>query len=141
MKMPETPPSIPEDYSYGDVLDDLIKIGKFWNLFEINNNQFPYWDKWKYIAKDWSYDSKKLWAAVQSNRTGNKLHLVGNYSFRLNSPSVMQEYLHDFDMKLGGSMQDDGIIPSQEKDRYLLSSLMEEAIASSQLEGAVTTRS
>lgn len=140
MKMPETPPPIPVDYSYSEVLDDLIKIGKFWNLFEINNNQFPYWDKWKYIAKEWSYDSKKLWAAVQSNRTGNKLHLVGNYSFRLNSPSVMQEYLHDFDMNLGGSMQGDGIIPSQEKDRYLLSSLMEEAIASSQLEGAVTTR-
>jgi len=140
MKMPETPPPIPVDYSYSEVLDDLIKIGKFWNLFEINNNQFPYWDKWKYIAKEWSYDSKKLWAAVQSNRTGNKLHLIGNYSFRLNSPSVMQEYLHDFDMNLGGSMQGDGIIPSQEKDRYLLSSLMEEAIASSQLEGAVTTR-
>jgi len=52
----------------------------------------------------------------------------------------MQEYLHEFDMNLGGSMQGDGIIPSQEKDRYLLSSLMEEAIASSQLEGAVTTR-
>lgn len=138
MKIPETPPSIPESYS--EILDDLIKIGKFWNLFEINNNQFPYWDKWKYIAKDWSYDPKKLWAAVQSNRIGNKLHLVENYSFRLNSPSVMQEYLHDFDMNLGGSMQGDGIIPNQEKDRYLLSSLMEEAIASSQLEGAVTTR-
>lgn len=138
MKIPETPPSIPESYS--EILDDLIKIGKFWNLFEINNNQFPYWDKWKYIAKDWSYDPKKLWTAVQSNRIGNKLHLVENYSFRLNSPSVMQEYLHDFDMNLGGSMQGDGIIPNQEKDRYLLSSLMEEAIASSQLEGAVTTR-
>ena len=140
MKMPEIPPSVPEDYSYSTVLDDLVKIGKFWDFFEINNNQFPYWDKWKYIAKDWSYDSKKLWAAVQSNRTGNKLHLVENYSFRLNSPSVVQEYLHDFDMNLGGSMQGDGIIPSRERDRYLISSLMEEAIASSQLEGAITTR-
>ena len=140
MKMPESPPSIPQDYSYGTVLDELIGMGKFWDLFEINNNQYPYWDTWKYIARDWNYDSQKLWAAVQSNRHGNKLHLVRNYEFRLNVPSVMQEYLHEFDMNLGGSMQGDGIIPNQEKDRYLLSSLMEEAIASSQLEGAVTTR-
>jgi len=140
MKIPESPPSLPQDYSYGKVLDELINIGKFWDLFEINNNQYPYWDKWKYIAKDWKYDPQKLWAAVQSNRHGNTLRLVGNYEFRLNTPSVMQEYLHDFDMNLGGTMQGDGIIPNQEKDRYLLSSLMEEAIASSQLEGAVTTR-
>lgn len=52
----------------------------------------------------------------------------------------MQKYMHEFDINLGGSIQSDGIIPSQEKERYLLSSLMEEAIASSQLEGAVTTR-
>lgn len=140
MKIPKSPPLPPQDYSYGTVLDELIGIGRFWNLFEINNNQYPYWDKWKYIAKEWNYDPEKLWAAVQSNRHGNILHLISNYEFRLNTPSVMQEYLHGFDLNLGGSMQGDGIIPNQEKDRYLLSSLMEEAIASSQLEGAVTTR-
>lgn len=140
MKIPEMPPAIPDDYSYGEVLDDLLKTGKFSSFFEINNNQFPYWDKWKYVAKEWGYDPKKLWAAVQSNRHGNKFYLTGNFSFRLNSPNVMQEYLHEFDMNLGGSIQSDGIIPTQDKDRYLLSSLMEEAIASSQLEGAVTTR-
>lgn len=53
---------------------------------------------------------------------------------------MVQEYLHRFDMNLGGNLQGDTVIPSEDKDRYLISSLMEEAIASSQLEGAATTR-
>lgn len=140
MRMPEIPPSLPEGYNFGEVLRDLITIGQFRNFVEINDTQFPYWEKWKYLAKEWNYSPEKLWAAVQTMRTGNTIDLVNNYSFKLNSPTLMHELLHQFDLNLGGSMQSEGIIPSAEKDRYLLSSLMEEAIASSQLEGAVTTR-
>jgi Fic family protein len=43
-------------------------------------------------------------------------------------------------MHLGGSLGSAQVIPSEEKNRYLISSIMEEAIASSQLEGAATTR-
>ncbi len=43
-------------------------------------------------------------------------------------------------MNLGGTLQSENLIPTQEKDRYLVNSIMEEAIASSQIEGAVTTR-
>jgi Fic family protein len=117
-----------------------VKIRKFRDVFQINENQYPYWEKWKYIAREWGYDEKKLWAAVRIIRGGNNLQLTSSYLFKINAPSLMQKYMHEFDINLGGSIQSDGIIPSQEKERYLLSSLMEEAIASSQLEGAVTTR-
>jgi Fic family protein len=140
MKIPEAPPPIPNYFHYGDVLDDLVKIRKFRDFFQINENQYPYWEKWKYIAREWGYDEKKLWAAVRIIRGGNNLQLTSSYLFKINAPSLMQKYVHEFDINLGGSIQSDGIIPSQEKERYLLSSLMEEAIASSQLEGAVTTR-
>jgi Fic family protein len=52
----------------------------------------------------------------------------------------MQQKLHELDLSLGGNLDASDIIPSEEKQRYLISSLMEEAIASSQLEGAATTR-
>ncbi len=52
----------------------------------------------------------------------------------------MQQLLHEFDMNLGGTLQGESIVPGEEKERYLISSLMEEAIASSQIEGAATTR-
>ncbi|HVU98252.1 MAG TPA: Fic family protein [Puia sp.] len=58
----------------------------------------------------------------------------------MNTPDEMQRQLHELDMNLGGSLHTGDLIPSEEKQRYLVSSLMEEAIASSQLEGAVTTR-
>ncbi|MBX3240463.1 MAG: Fic family protein [Chitinophagaceae bacterium] len=140
MKIPQTPPAIPEDFDYGKALDELVTLRKFSELFETDNNEYPYWDKWKYIAKEWNYDPQKLWAIVKTSRRNNRFNFSSTYRFRLNTPSLIQEYLHDFDMNLGGTIQGEGIVPDQEKERYLLSSLMEEAIASSQLEGAVTTR-
>ena len=52
----------------------------------------------------------------------------------------MLALLHDFDMNLGGSLGTKSIIPATDKNYYLISSIMEEAIASSQMEGASTTR-
>ncbi|MBK6484744.1 MAG: hypothetical protein IPG01_16820 [Chitinophagaceae bacterium] len=52
----------------------------------------------------------------------------------------MQRLLHEFDLTIGGSLQSSAMIPGNEKSKYLINSLMEEAIASSQIEGAVTTR-
>jgi len=43
-------------------------------------------------------------------------------------------------MNFGGSWENSAIIPSEDRERYLISSLMEEAISSSQMEGAATTR-
>lgn len=52
----------------------------------------------------------------------------------------MLALLHDFDMNLGGNLGTQSIIPFADKNYYLVSSIMEEAIASSQMEGASTTR-
>jgi Fic family protein len=43
-------------------------------------------------------------------------------------------------MNIGGNLTGEQIIPSENKNVYLISSIMEEAIASSQMEGATTTR-
>ena len=47
---------------------------------------------------------------------------------------------HEFDMNFGGSWGTDSVIPEESKERCLVSSLMEEAIYSSMIEGAATTR-
>lgn len=52
----------------------------------------------------------------------------------------MQQLCHEFDMNLGGYLGTQSFIPEADKNRYLISSNMEEAIASSQMEGAATTR-
>jgi Fic family protein len=54
----------------------------------------------------------------------------------------MQKICHEFDMNFGGSWGAAKIFPEDKttQELYLISSIMEEAIASSQMEGAATTR-
>lgn len=52
----------------------------------------------------------------------------------------MQRVCHELDMNFGGSWGCDSLLPEEGRERYLISSLMEEAISSSQMEGAATTR-
>jgi Fic family protein len=142
MKKPESPPQIDAAFSYKAFLDSLSGQD-FYDFLQVNDRVYPYFDQTRQYAKKWNVTSEDLWAALKTQRYGNKsirFSKIAGFSFNFSTPSVIQEFLHEFDMNLGGSIQGDGIIPSEDKDRYLLSSIMEEAIASSQLEGAVTGR-
>ena len=52
----------------------------------------------------------------------------------------MMQLLNLFDLNIGGTLGTKSLIPENDKNYYLISSIMEEAIASSQMEGASTTR-
>ena len=52
----------------------------------------------------------------------------------------MQRMCHEFDMNFGGSWGTENVLSDENRAQYLTSSLMEEAISSSQMEGALTTR-
>ena len=52
----------------------------------------------------------------------------------------MQRICHELDINFGRSWRNGSLIPEENKNQYLISSLMEEAISSSQMEGAATTR-
>jgi len=62
-------------------------------------------------------------------------------SYNIRASNLLQKKLHELDMKCGGPLVTKSIVPEEDRKSYLLSSLMEEAIASSQLEGAATSRS
>ena len=143
MKKPEKPPKITEKPSYSEIMDELIKKNKFWNFFDIDDTEYPYWEELKYKTKSWGVEPEKIWSGIKSNRRAKKtirFSSIPDFIFYFNTPSIIQKYLHELDLNLGGNLQSESIIPTGEKDRYLISSIMEEAIASSQIEGAVTTR-
>lgn len=105
------------------------------------NNPYLYWDKIKYKKTNLSISAKELWAIAKLSRLhGEKIVSFGPYTFSFNNTDSIQKALHEFDMNIGGNLGSKNIIPSEDKKRYLVSSIMEEAIASSQIEGAVTTR-
>lgn len=105
------------------------------------NNKYLYWDKVKYQTKSEDFSSIDLWAAIKLTRSLDYKHLkLGKYKFSFSQTDYIQKILHEFDLNIGGNLGAQKLIPEQEKDKYLISSIMEEAIASSQIEGAVTTR-
>ena len=142
MRTVERPPVVEGKWIYRELLEEL-KFPYFTKLMEIEDASYPYWDKWKYKAIEWKIDPQKLWSIIKTGRAyGKKLDFegLGHFPLRFNTPSVIQELLHRLDMDLGGTLNSGGIIPEDQKKYYLMSSLMEEAIASSQIEGAATTR-
>ena len=142
MRRIERPPARQSRLDQPDLLRK-IKSTVLEKIIQTEESSYPYWDKWKYLAKEWKEDSKIIWHYIKSRRGSFRsinFPKLGEFKMFLNSPSIVQQQLHELDLGLGGSLQAGNLIPEEEKKYYLLSSLMEEAIASSQLEGAATTR-
>ena len=105
------------------------------------NADYPYWDKVKYMSVPSGVSNKDVWYALKWMRRLNRTMLkFGNYPFSFTITDEIHELLHYFDLHIGGALTETEEIPSENRQAYLISSIMEEAIASSQMEGAATTR-
>lgn len=104
------------------------------------NDEYGYWTDVKYAVRPAGISATDLWACVKYSRLGAKPLHFGRHDFQLFITDFMQRMCHKFDMNLGGYMGTQSFIPDESKNRYLVSSVMTEAIASSQMEGAATTR-
>lgn len=109
------------------------------NIIKTINDAYLYWDKVKY--KKTKLTANELWNTVKLSRLLKSDNLsFGKYTFKYVNTDYIQKIVHFFDMNIGGYMGAKNIIPEEDKTRYLVSSIMEEAISSSQIEGANTTR-
>ena len=119
---------------------DFLVDSKNADLLAKISKEYLYWDKVKYLAPQ-GIEPNLLWNAVKIQRQLNLVRVrFGGYAFHYTITSQMQALLHEFDMSFGGSLGTNSIIPQKNHTVYLVSSIMEEAIASSQMEGASTTR-
>ena len=104
------------------------------------NEEYEYWDTVKYKKCPKGFSSKDLWIYAKVARLKNMVRSWDKYGIKLGVTNQMQRMCHEFDMNFGGFWGTSSVINSDNKERYLNSSLMEEAIFSSQMEGAATTR-
>ncbi len=104
------------------------------------NADFEYWDTIKYKKCPNGYSTHQLWTYVKAARLKSMLQVWKKYGITLTLTNSMQRICHEFDMNWGGSWGTSSIIDDKNKEQYLVGSLMEEAIYSSQMEGASTTR-
>lgn len=104
------------------------------------NDAYLYWTDVKYKPRPSGLSAEQIWAAAKFNRLAQRINIWEDYPFTLTITNNMHKLCHDFDMNFGGSWENNAVIPAVDRESYLISSLMEEAISSSQMEGAATTR-
>lgn len=148
MKIPETSPSLLSVLEKNTDSDDksiLTKIA-FSNIGPTDSKgRYLHWEKLKHLLPPEGFSPEEHWFAVKLARrkTSKKLPLYDKKGepFYFCVPDVLQKELHWLDQNAAGSINMDRPITNpQTRDTYLISSLIEESISSSQLEGASTTR-
>lgn len=110
------------------------------------NDRYLHWDDVKRRPLPKGLSQTQAWTHIKFSRLVQKTSLSLNFEDSHSTlwywtPPQQQEWLHKIDQQAGGALA----VPSSlglpdDNERYLINSLMEEAIASSQLEGASTTR-
>lgn len=148
MKIPRTPPS------HEDILSNLKEPARLRRMAEIlvregisasPGGRYRHWENLGRIRPPNGLSSEEWWAAVklarrQTRRTIPLTDKDGKpFAYSLADPVL--EFLHEIDRDATGRIvASDPIVNPQTRERYIESSLIEEAITSSQLEGASTTR-
>lgn len=105
------------------------------------DGDYEHWDKLRHRTPPEGLTSEEWWLAVRFKRAGMSealplLDKSGSF-FRLSVTDSMQRRLHFIDREAAGAIQG---MDSGGQGRFLIRSLIEEAMTSSQLEGAATTR-
>jgi Fic family protein len=105
---------------------------------------YPHWDQLRRLPTPPGLNHESWWAIIKLGRLGSRplpMNDKRGSNFRFILPDAVHQQLHEIDRKVGGMIAvPEEVVNQQTRDQYLISSLINEAITSSQLEGAVTTR-
>lgn len=111
------------------------------------NRHYYHWEELRRRPQPLAWKPEETWMVLKLTRSaGRPLPLEDQHGspFHYWLPDHLQQVLHAVDRLGGGALAVDRSLAdgfADIKDRVLIDSLMEEAIASSQIEGASTTRS
>lgn len=109
-------------------------------------NKYYHWDKLRHLkSPPKGISHKEWWFQIKLARRALFQDIPHNDKFGANfvfcEPKSMQRLLHEIDLHGGGELRDNAQVSNPAtRESYLINSLIEESITSSQLEGAATTR-
>ena len=143
MKVPRTAPSYVSMVDVFAAMDVSLSANAFRPLDP--RGRYLHWEQMQSRTPPAGLTLAQWWAGTLFARMAmsRQLPLVSTdgHPFRFSNVDSIQEMVHRIDQKASGQLlADDMVTNLRSSDRYLVSSLVEEAITSSQLEGASTTR-
>ena len=142
MKIPQPPPPLSELFAEF-TRERMVPVLEFVAQPPLQAD-YLHWDKLRRQPAPAGLNHRQWWLALKIGRRGKEIDLRDKKgrAFSYTVPDCIHSDLHEIDLGSGGmvGIPDSPITNPSTRDRYLVSSLMEEAITSSQLEGAVTTR-
>lgn len=145
MKMPKKPPDFRTIWK--QLRNNPKRLKTFVGLLPqlLPEKKYLHWDKLQYYTPPEKISHEEWWLALKMER--QRLFKQVPLQDKTNRPfnylivDPIPEILHKIDQGAGGFIQMPKQITNPDtKDQYYVSSLIQEAITSSQLEGAVTTR-
>lgn len=125
----------------GDRLMELIRAD-----VARDGAEYVHWDKLRHLPPPPGLSTKEWWFTIKWGRQGTfrTLPLTDSSGrpFEYSTPDLVLRLLHQVDQRCSGEIAMPEVVTGDEQARqhYLVNSLMEEAIRSSQLEGATTSR-
>ena len=107
--------------------------------------KYLHWDKLRHHTPPEGLNHELWWLVLKiaRDRPAGRLPLMGTDSrpFKYVACDPIPERLREIDLGMGGAIgMPEQITNTETRDRYYMNSLIQEAITSSQLEGAATTR-
>lgn len=141
MRLPPSPPSITPIIEKLPP-DQLAKV--FGGIGSAPESRYLHWDELRRRPPPDGIDHQLWWVKTKIARLAQykELPLLDKKGqpFVIASPEALLIDLHHIDRDAAGKIAAPGEVTGEHRDRYLLHSLIEESITSSQLEGASTTR-
>lgn len=147
MKIPAIAPTFSEALGQSTVpIRDTFANPAYEGILATCDSGYRHWDKVRRIARDAGLDPMAVWARLKLQRSGMRwtlpLRSAQGVPLSYTIPDVVQREFAGCDRDLSGRvlLDEDIARGGSTAERYIVSSLREEAIASSMLEGAATTR-
>jgi len=141
-RLPRRPPPIQELLECcGGLQETLPLLTQL--ASEAAGDRYLHWDELRHRTPPQGLSHEQWWLAEKLSRRPTPLPLLASdrQAFWFSQPPLLLQGLHQIDMQAGASVvAPEAVTTRSTRNRYLLSSLMEEAISSSQMEGAATTR-
>jgi len=146
MKIPESPPDYTDLFARAGGADSEVWLRALMEGSPVDHKgRYLHWDEMKHREPPAGLSHEQWWLATTHARRYTlrplPLQAVDEARHAYNNVDALQEAVHRIDQQAAGRLlSQETKVRLGSSDRYLISSLAEEAIASSQLEGASTTR-